>query len=116
MLAKYNQLISNEALNESIVRYLNKMKTVSFNVKLPDNYYKCSLTKSHKCIIIKPIEYSEPRITRSITPNQLVYTIKEFNLLTTFRQQIFDVLKHLNTTVLFIVVEPQNGRLIDYAW
>lgn len=92
------------------------MKTVSFNVKLPDNYYKFSITKSHNCTIIEPLECPKAGITRHISPNQLVYAVKEFNLLTRFRRRVFQFLKHLNTTVLFIVVEPSNGGLIDYDW
>lgn len=92
------------------------MKTVSFNVKLPDNYYKFSLTKSHKCTIVEPIECPQAGITRNITPNQLVYAVKEFNLLKRFRLKVFHILEHLNSTVCFFVVEPKNGGLIDYAW
>lgn len=92
------------------------MKTVSFNVKLPDNCYKFSITKSHKCTIIDPLECPEAGLTKQITPNQLVYAIKEFNLLTRFRRRVFHLLRHLDATVLFIVVEPQNGGLIDYEW
>lgn len=91
------------------------MKTVSFNVELPDKSYKCSLSKSHKCII-EPIECSTAGIERNITPNQLVYTIKEFNLLKRFRRYVFSILKHTSAGVCFFVVEPPNGRLIDYAW
>lgn len=93
------------------------MKTVSFDVKLPDKYYKFSLTTSQKCtLIVEPIECSEAGIARNITPNQLVYTVKEFNLLRRFRRHVFHILSHLNTTVCFFVVEPPNGGLIDYAW
>lgn len=92
------------------------MKTVEFIVKLPDKYYKFSLTKSYKCTIIEPTECPHAGITRNITPNQLVYAVKEFNLLKRFRLQVFCILKHLNATVCFSVVEPANGGLIDYAW
>lgn len=93
------------------------MKTVSFNVKLPDNYYKFSFTKSHKCTIIEPVfECPNAGIKRHITPNQFVYAVKEFHLLSQFRRRIFCLLKHLNATVLFIIVEPRDGQLIDYAW
>lgn len=93
------------------------MKTISFNVKLPDKYYKFSLAKQHKCTIIEPIESIDAGITKNITPNQLVYVVKEFNLLNRFRRRIFYLFKQLNsTTVLFHVVEPINGGLIDYAW
>lgn len=89
---------------------------VAFNVKLPDKYYKFSLTKAHKCTIIEPIECSVAGITRTITPNQLVYAVKEFDLLKRFRRYVFCTLTELNTTVCFYVVEPSNGGLIDYAW
>lgn len=93
------------------------MKTISFNVKLPDTYYKFSVAKQHKCTIIEPIECVDAGITKNITPNQLVYVVKEFNLLNKFRRRIFYLFKQLNsTTVLFCVVEPINGGLIDYAW
>ncbi|XP_055326541.1 uncharacterized protein F58A4.6 [Sitodiplosis mosellana] len=95
------------------------MKTVSFNVKLPDQCYKFSISKHHnKCTNIEPIEIKDVTgITKSITPNQLVYVMKEFNLLNRFRRRIFNLLKELSsTTVLFYVIEPINGGLIDYAW
>lgn len=93
------------------------MKTViSFNVKLPDKYYKFALSKAHKRTVITPIECSVAGITRTITPNQLVYAVNEFNLLEQFRRHVFHILNHLNTTVCFYVVEPSNGGLIDYAW
>lgn len=92
------------------------METVSFNVKLPDKCYKFSIEKQNKCTIIESIAISDAGITKTITPNQLVYAVKEFNLLNRFRRRIFCLLKQLNTTVLFYVVEPINGGLIDYAW
>lgn len=92
------------------------MKTVSFNVKLPHKYYKFSITKQHKCTIIEPIPIDDTGIAKSITPNQLVYVVKEFNLLNRFRRRVFCFLQKLNSTVLFYVVEPINGGLIDYAW
>lgn len=93
------------------------MKKISFNVKLPDRYYKFSVAKKHKCTIIEPIECVDAGITRKISPNQLVYVVKEFNLLNRFRRRIFHLLKQLNSTkVLFSVIEPINGGLIDYAW
>lgn len=95
------------------------MDTVSFDVQLPDKYYEFSITKYHnKCTIIEPIESAdETGITKTITPNQLVYVVKEFNLLNRFRRRIFNLLKRLGSaTVLFHVIEPINGGLIDYAW
>lgn len=93
------------------------MKTIiAFNVKLPDKYYKFSLTTTQKCTVIEPIECSEAGITRTITPNQLVYAVKEFNLLKRFRWYVVRILSRLNDTVCFFVVEPSNGGLIDYAW
>lgn len=91
------------------------MKTVSFNVKLPDKCYKFALVRKNKCTIIESIDGCDAAITRSITPNQLTFAIKELNLLAHFRQWVFNQLKHINSTVLFCVVEP-NGGLIDYAW
>lgn len=92
------------------------MNTISFNVNLPDKYYKFTLTNRHKCTIIEPIESADSCITKNITPNQLVYAVKEFNSLSRFRRRIFRLLSQLNSTVLFYVVEPKNGDLIDYAW
>lgn len=92
------------------------MKTVSFNVRLPDKYYKFSITKRQKCTIIEPIEDVETGVTKRICPNQLVYAVKEFNLLNRFRRRIYGLLKRFDSTVLFIVTEPLNGGLIDYAW
>lgn len=92
-------------------------KTISFIVKLPDSYYKFTLTKRHKCTIIEPIESAEENVqTKNIVPNQLVYAVKEFNILDRFRRLIFCLLSQLNTTVLFHIVEPTNGGLIDHAW
>lgn len=92
------------------------MKTVSFNVRLPDKYYKFSIAKQQKCTIIEPIENIGTGITKQICPNQLVYAVKEFNLLNRFRRRIYSLLKRLDSTVLFIVTEPSDGGLIDYAW
>lgn len=92
------------------------MKTVSFEVKLPDKFYKFSLTTSHKCTIIEPIECSNAGILRNITPNQLVYAVKEFNLLKRFRRYVCYILSQLDATVCFFVVEPLQGGLIDHAW
>lgn len=92
------------------------MKTVSFNVKLPDKYYKVTLSKRQKCTIIEPIECVDSELTKVIVPNQLIYAVKEFNLLSQFRRRIFYLLSQLNATVLFYVVEPKNGGLIDHAW
>lgn len=93
------------------------MKTVSFIVKLPDKYYKFSITASQKGTIIEPIiECPEAGISRNITPNQLVYVVKEFNLLDKFRRYVFHILRHSDITVCFFVAEPSQGGLIDHAW
>lgn len=113
---KKNKSILNDLKTVALVPI--KMKFVSFNVKLPDKYYKFTLNKSRKCTNIEPIECSiaVAGIARNITPNQLVYAVKEFNLLKRFRRHVFHILKHLNTEVCFFVIEPPNGGLIDYAW
>ncbi|XP_031636012.1 uncharacterized protein F58A4.6 [Contarinia nasturtii] len=93
------------------------MKPVSFIVKLPDSYYTFSIVKQNKCTIIEAVdEIDGAGVTKAITPNQLVYAVKEFNLLNRFRRRVFYLLKELNSTVLFCIVEPINGGLIDYAW
>lgn len=93
------------------------MKTVSFNAKLPDKCYKFSIVKRNKCTIIEAVdEINDAGVTKTITPNQLVYAVKEFNLLNRFRRRIFYLLNELKISVLFCIVEPTNGGLIDYAW
>lgn len=92
------------------------MKTVSFNVKLLEKYYKISIAKKHKCKFVGTVLNTDAVVTKHITPNQLVYALKEFNLLDRFRQRIIHLLKQLNSTVLFYVIEPANGGLIDFAW
>lgn len=98
------------------------MKTVFFIVKIPIGYHKFSISRHHKSTIIERIETidagkkSKNIIARSIKPNQLVYVVKEFNLLNHFRRKVYRFLKYLNRKVVFYVVEPNNGGLIDYAW
>lgn len=96
---------------------LVKMTTVSFNVQLPDKFYKFSIAKRHKCTFISPIEQQvDTEITKTITPSQLAYAIEEFNQFSQFRRRIFCLLSQLCSVVSFSVVEPKNGGLIDYAW
>lgn len=103
---------------------LFKMKTVSFNVKLPSETIICILNKKTQCTITKLIETcsqctgtaDKTIIEQSISPNQLVYVIKEFNLLNRFRRRVYKFLFALNQPVVFNVVEPKNGNLIDHAW
>lgn len=92
------------------------MKTISFNVKLPDGYYTFSIAKHHKCTIIESGGKKETVISKLICPTQLVYAVKEFNLLNRLRRKVFRFLKQIGSTVLFIVVEPNDGGLIDHAW
>lgn len=98
------------------------MKTVFFIVKIPTGYHKFSISRHHKSTVIERIDSidagtkSKNTIVRSIKPNQLVYVAKEFNLLNKFRCKVYRFLKYLNRKVVFYVVEPNNGGLIDYAW
>lgn len=92
------------------------MNAVSFNVKLPDKCYKFSIPKHHRCTITEPVECDEAGITKTISPSLLVYAVKEFNLLNRFHRRIFRLLKQKDSTILFIVVEANNGGLIDHAW
>lgn len=102
------------------------MKTISFWVKLPDSWYEFSFSKQSKCVVIAKYDYidaiaagtheSHENIHKIIAPDQLVYAVKEFRLLDRFRCNIYRLLKRMQSSVFFEVVEPINGRLIDYAW
>lgn len=97
------------------------MKTVSFIVKLASNSIECVLNRKYsKCLAhtesIVAGTNNGKTIQRPITPHQLVYVLKEFNLLKQFRQRVYRFLRALNQNIIFHVVEPNNGGLIDYAW
>lgn len=95
------------------------MKTVFFIVKLPNGNHKFSITRHHKNTFVERMDADTKNtkiITKSIYPNQLMYAVKEFNLLHRFRRQVYRFLKNLGQTVHFHVVEPKNGGLIDHAW
>lgn len=102
------------------------MKSVYFDVKLPDDWYKITVFKRRKRVIIEKLhpidsnsgtkDINKTAPCTIITPDQLVYAIKEFNLLDRFRYYVYHLLKQSKQNVFFEVVEPVNGRLIDHAW
>lgn len=91
--------------------------TVSFGVKLPHCYYECVINKRTKCSLLDATEpKNEEIIHKTINPNQLVYVIKEFTLMHRFRGKVYRFLRSLNQKVVFHVIEPKNGGLVDKEW
>lgn len=96
------------------------MKTVSFGVKLPAYYVDCILNKTSSHFIerssIDAVEINNNILQKAISPNQLIYVIKEFHLLNRFRQRVYRFLRSLQLDIVFHIVEPSNGCLVDHAW
>lgn len=98
------------------------MKSVCFSVECPDDSFECIVNKNTKCSIVKSLNPNAAGtdgrtfIYKTINPSQLVYVMKEFKLLDRFRKQVYRFLKAFNQNVVFRVVEPKNGGLIDYQW
>lgn len=87
-----------------------------FIVKTPNGYIAVQLSWNRLGVKYEQFDAFDPDIyLKAIKSIQLVYAIKEFNLLDTFRRRVYRFLKHLNTTVGFDITELQNG-LVDHAW
>lgn len=102
------------------------MTVVFFLIDLPDDQYKCNLSskKSNnnypnllKCDseIVSDSNAGEV-VCKDITANDLVYLIKELQLMQHFHQRVYAFLKQFQKFVNFRIVEPINGNLIDHAW
>lgn len=96
------------------------MKTVSFGVKLPTCYVDCIVNKSFLHLIERS-SHDAGKITsnilqKAISPNQLVYVLKEFTILNRFRRRVYRFLKALQLNIIFHIAEPSNGGLVDHAW
>lgn len=99
------------------------MSSVYFIVQLHDGPYKCVLSlrnsKFHAIcdnIDADDTEQCTAAAGKSVTPNQIVYLLKEFDQLHTFRRRVYRFLRQFNAIVRFTVIEPPNGNLIDYEW
>lgn len=100
--------------------FFPKMKTVSFGVQLPTYYVDCIINKTSSQLIkrssIDACKVNNNIVQKVISPNQLVYVIKEFAILNRFRQRVYRFMRALQLNILFHIVEPSNGGLIDHAW
>lgn len=97
------------------------MKTVSFGVKLLNNHYvDCFVNKTSTHLIERSShdagEINNNMLQMDISPNQLVYVIKELTILNRFRRKVYRFLRALQLNVIFHIVEPSNGGLVDHEW
>lgn len=95
------------------------MSGMFFVVNLPDGRYRCVLSLRNytfSAYCDSDDGALEPRTGTSVTPDQIVYLIKEFSLLNTFRMRVYRFLAHFDAPVQFTVIAPKNGNLIDHAW
>lgn len=102
--------------NNRVDHWFANMKVQYFILKTPNGYSAVQLSWHRLGVNFEHFDGIDPDITlKSIKPIQLVYAIKEFNLLDTFRRRVYRFLKQLNTIVGFDITEPQKG-LVDHAW
>lgn len=104
------------------------MKNTIFFINLFDGPYKCALNKSKpkdNLFLIKSddnhkndkiIQNAGKRYFKDVNPNDIVYLVKEFQLLKVFYRKVYHFLKRLDGIVELTVIEPKNGGLIDYHW
>lgn len=95
------------------------MLNVFFIINLPDGPNKCVLSsKKYTFAIVcdSRDEALEHRTGKLVTPEQIVYLLKEFSQLHIFRRRVYRFLREFNPIVHFTVVEPRNGNLVDHAW
>lgn len=92
------------------------MKVQYFILKTPNGCTAVQLSWNRVGVNFQDFDATNRDVAlKSINTIQIVYAIKEFNLLDTFRRRVYRFLKHLNTTVGFDITEPRNG-LVDHAW
>lgn len=96
------------------------MKTVSFGVKLPNHYVDCIVNKTSFHLTERSShdtgKINNNIVQKAISPNQLVFVIKEFTILNRFRRRVYRFLRACQLDIVFHIVEPLNGNLIDHAW
>lgn len=88
-----------------------------FILKTPNGYIGVWLSRNHRDVVFEGFAGIRSSITpKAIRPDQLVYVIKEFNLLDTFRRRVYNYLRHLNQAIAFDITNTKTNSLIDHAW